>query len=44
MSRLIAWIARQPWCNGRVGGIAVYYAGVMADGDAQPPGRLHRAL
>ena len=44
---LIAWIIKQPWCTGRVGGIGQsYYAhGAMADGDLQPAGsRLHRAL
>ena len=44
---LIAWIARQDWCNGRVGGIGQsYYA--MAQwlmATLNPPGpRLHRAL
>ena len=44
---LIAWIVKQPWCNGRVGGIGQsYYA--MAQwlmATYEPAGaRLHRAL
>ena len=44
---LIAWIVKQPWCNGRDRRHrpVVLRDGAMADGDLRPAGaRLHRAV